>query len=83
MPANSNDCVFFIPIDLSHGYLYPQNLSHKWQSKTILHHCIKSANLLGFVVRVHDRFRNKRIKMNFILAKILRAVFLRELRSLE
>jgi hypothetical protein len=83
MPANSNDCVVLIHIDLLHGYLYSQNLSHKWQSKTTLHHCIKSDSLLGFVVRVHDRFRDERIKMGFIPAKILAGVFLREPRFLE
>jgi hypothetical protein len=83
MPANSNDCVVLIHIDLLHGYLYSQNLSHKWQSKTTLYHCIKSDSLLGFVVRVHDRFRDERIKMGFIPAKILAGVFLREPRFLE
>src|ERR1700739_4316204 len=69
--ANSNDCVVPIHIDLLHGYLYPQNFSHKWKSKTVLNHCIKSDSLLGFVVCVHDRFRNERIKVGIVSAKIL------------
>ena len=82
-PANSNDCVFIIPIDLFHGYLYPQNLSRKWQSKTMLHHCIKSDSLLGFVVRVHDRFRDECIKMGLISTKIFAGGFRSELRFVE
>jgi len=58
MPANSNDCVVSF-ISICSTLLYSQNLSHKWQSKTTLHHCIKSDSLLGFVVRVHDRFRDE------------------------
>ncbi len=36
----------------------------------MLHHCIKSDSLLGFVVRVHDRFRDECIKMGLISTKI-------------
>jgi len=61
-PANGHEPVVLSDINALHHHRYAEHLRLKRQSKVIFEHCVESARLLRFVVRVHGRFVDKFIK---------------------